>query len=47
MKEYQGETADVNKIVVLAGNGLPVAKSVKEAIKWYPDKVVDFKPAKQ
>lgn len=47
MKEYQGETADVNKIVVLAGNGLPAAKSVKEAITWYPGKVVDFKPAKQ
>ena len=47
MREYQGETADVNQIVVLAGNGLPAAKSVKEAMKWYPGKVIDFKSAKQ
>ncbi|MGN1158519.1 MAG: CobW family GTP-binding protein [Agathobacter sp.] len=46
MREYQGETADVNQIVVLAGNGLPAAKSVKEAMKWYPEKVIDFKSAK-
>lgn len=46
MKEYTGETAALNRIVILAGNGLPAAKSVKEAMKWYPEKVFTFKAAK-
>lgn len=46
MKEYNGETADLNRIVVLAGNGLPAAKSIKEAIRWYPDKEIQFGAAK-
>lgn len=44
---YQEEVHGINEIVVLAGNGLPAAKSVKEAIKWYPDKVIDFSMAKK
>lgn len=46
MKEYTGETAALNEIVILAGNGLPAAKSVKEAMKWYPEKVISFGSAK-
>lgn len=46
MREYTGETADLNQVVILAGNGLPAAKSVKEAMKWYPGKVKNFGPAK-
>lgn len=46
MKEYKGETSALNEIVILAGNGLPAAKSVKEAMKWYPGKVVSFGSAK-
>ena len=42
MKEYAGETGALNEIVILAGNGLPAAKSVKEAMKWYPGKVISF-----
>lgn len=44
---YDGETVMVNTIVVLAGNGLPAAKSIKEAIRWYSEKVVSFGPAKK
>lgn len=47
MKEYEKEVAGLNEIVVLAGNGLPAAKSVKEAMKWYPGKVESFGPAKK
>lgn len=46
LTEYDREVLRVNEIVVLAGNGLPAAKSVKEAIKWYPGKVESFGPAK-
>lgn len=46
MKEYHGETTDLNRLVVLAGNGLPAAKSIKEAIKWYPDRGICLETAK-
>lgn len=46
MEEYHGETADLNQIVVLSGNGLPAAKSIKEAIKWYPGRGISLKTAK-
>lgn len=46
MKEYAKETSSLNSIVILAGNGLPAAKSVKEAMKWYPGKVLKFGTAK-
>lgn len=45
IKPYDKEVNALNEIVILAGNGLPAAKSVKEAIKWYPDKVESFGPA--
>ena len=43
---YEKEVPALNEIVVLAGNGLPAAKSIKEAIKWYPDKIINFETAK-
>ncbi|MCI5648397.1 MAG: CobW family GTP-binding protein [Fusicatenibacter sp.] len=43
---YEQEISSVNEIVILAGNGLPAAKSIKEAIKWYPNKVISFEMAK-
>lgn len=46
MEEYEGDTASLNSIVILAGNGLPADKSVKEAMKWYPGKVLKFGTAK-
>lgn len=45
MKPYDKEVNGLNEVVVLSGNGLPAAKSVKEAIKWYPGKVESFRPA--
>ncbi len=45
LKPYDKEVNALNEIVILAGNGLPAAKSVKEAIKWYPGKVESFEPA--
>lgn len=47
MEEYDREVSGINEIVVLAGNGLPAAKSIKEAMKWYPGKVDSFGPAKK
>lgn len=44
IKPYDKEVNALNEIVILAGNGLPAAKSVKEAIKWYPGKVESFGP---
>ena len=33
---YKGEhTGELNKIVVLAGKGMPTRKSIKNASKWY------------
>lgn len=43
---YNNEVSSRNEIVILAGNGLPAAKSIKEAVKWYPDKVESFEMAK-
>lgn len=43
---YENKVSALNEIVVLAGNGLPAAKSIKEAITWYPDKVAGFEMAK-
>lgn len=43
---YENEVSALNEIVVLAGNGLPAAKSIKEATKWYPDKIAGFEMAK-
>lgn len=43
---YNNEVSSRNEIVILAGNGLPTAKSIKEAVKWYPDKVESFEMAK-
>ena len=47
ISRYDGEVTAVNEIVILAGNGLPAAKSIKEAMKWYPEKEISFVPAKQ
>lgn len=47
MEPYDGEVSALNEIVILAGNGLPAARSVKEAIRWYPDKVTGFEPAQK
>ena len=43
---YENEVSALNEIVVLAGNGLPAAKSIKEATKWYPDKIAGFEMSK-
>lgn len=47
MEEYDREVTGINEIVVLAGNGLPAAKSVKEAMKWYPGRIESFGTAKK
>lgn len=39
---YAGEVRGLNELVVLSGNGLPTARSIKEAIKWYPDNIEEF-----
>ncbi|SCP98126.1 CobW family GTP-binding protein [Anaerobium acetethylicum] len=39
---YEGEASSVNKVVVLSGSGLPTRKSIKEAIKWYPEDIKEF-----
>lgn len=39
---YQGEVRGLNQIVVLSGNGLPTLKSIKEAIRWYPDHKIEL-----
>ena len=39
---YAGEVRGLNELVVLSGNGLPTVKSIKEAIKWYPDNIEEF-----
>ena len=46
LKPYDKEPVNPNEIVILSGNGLPAAKSIKEAIKWYPDKIENFCTAK-
>lgn len=42
LSPYDKEVSALNEIVILAGNGLPAAKSIRAAIKWYPDKVISF-----
>lgn len=39
---YEGNVRGLNQLVVLSGSGLPTAKSIKEAIKWYPDNIEEF-----
>lgn len=39
---YTGAVRGLNELVVLSGNGLPTARSIKEAIKWYPDNIAEF-----
>lgn len=39
---YTEVVRGLNELVVLSGNGLPTAKSIKEAIKWYPDNIAEF-----
>lgn len=39
---YEGEVRGLNRLVILSGSGLPTAKSIKEAIKWYPDYIEEF-----
>lgn len=39
---YTGTVRGLNELVVLSGNGLPAQKSIREAIKWYPDNVEEF-----
>ncbi len=45
VSEYlsNGEVDSVGKIVLLAGRGMPLRKSLKEAIKWYSDYVKEVK----
>ena len=34
--QYTGEVVgELNKVVVLAGKGMPTRKSIKNAMKWY------------
>ena len=42
MQPYDGEAKGINRVVILAGNGLPVKKSVEKAIEWYPGKIKKF-----
>lgn len=42
LKPYEGEAQNWNEIVVLSGNGLPASRSIKEAMKWYPEKIESF-----
>lgn len=39
---YADVPSGLNELVVLSGNNLPTAKSIKEAIKWYPDNIAEF-----
>lgn len=39
---YAKAVRGLNELVVLSGNGLPTARSIREAIKWYPDNIVAF-----
>lgn len=37
VKETDIRTSDENKLVLLAGPGMPLRRAVKQAIQWYPD----------
>lgn len=39
---YEGDIRSLNELVVLSCGGLPTQKSIKEALKWYPDNIVTF-----
>lgn len=39
---YAEAVRGLNELVVLSGNGLPAAKSIREAIKWYPNNIAAF-----
>ena len=42
LKQFQGSVPELNKLAVLYGNGLPARKSIKEAVGWFPDCIVEF-----
>lgn len=42
LKPFSGEPAELDRLAVLYGNGLPAKKSIKQAKSWYPDCTVDF-----
>lgn len=39
---YAEAVRGLNELVILSGSGLPAAKSIREAIKWYPDNIAEF-----
>lgn len=36
IEPYQGEATHCNRIVALAGRGMPMEKSIRQAAEWYP-----------
>lgn len=41
--KFDGKPEHINDLVVLSGNGLPVKKSIKKAMEWYPEIVKEIK----
>lgn len=41
---YTGTVHGLNELVVLSGSGLPTVKSIREAMKWYPENIEAFTP---
>ena len=42
VKPFSGEPGELDRLVVLYGNGLPAKKSIKQAKTWYPNCTADF-----
>ena len=42
-ERFEGKPEHVNDLVILSGNGLPVKKSLKKAMEWYPEIAAELK----
>ena len=42
-EKFEGKPEHINDLVVLSGNGLPVRKSRRKAMEWYPEIVEEIK----
>ena len=42
-ERFEGKPEHVNDLVILSGNGLPVKKSLKKAMAWYPEIAAELK----
>lgn len=42
-EKFEGKPEHINDLVVLSGNGLPVRKSLRKAMEWYPEIVEEIK----